>query len=124
MIAQTTATILIVDDDADICLTLQDILDMEGYTAVTAQGGRAALDIARNRVFDAVLMDVKMPDLNGVQTFRLLRDIAPHTPVIMMTAFAVSDLLDEALALGACGALRKPVDFDELFTTIERCLKS
>ena len=119
---QDPPPILVVDDDVDMCLTIQDVLDLEGFSSVIAHSGLQALDLARTQEFRAVLMDMKMPGLDGVETYRFFKDIAPHTPVIMMTAFAMQKLLQEALDLGACGALHKPLDIDELFRVLRRCI--
>lgn len=111
--------ILVVDDDADILDTLKDVLELEGYETETASDGFKALDAVRNSSFDVVLMDIKMPVMNGVETFKKLRAISADTPVIMISAYAVEDLVREALREGAFAALKKPVDFDQLFHTIE-----
>jgi two-component system response regulator HydG len=63
-------------------------------------------------------MDIKMPVLDGLKTFRKIRQIAPNTPVIMVTAYAVEELVRDALREGAYGFLKKPIDFDELLRLI------
>jgi DNA-binding NtrC family response regulator len=67
-------------------------------------------------------MDIKMPVMNGVEAFKKLKEIAPETPVIMMTAYAVEELIQEALREGAFGAFHKPIDFEKLVSSIERAL--
>ena len=114
--------ILIVDDNQEFCANLSDILELKGYEAVTAYDGFQALDMARQDSFDLVLMDVRMPVMDGVETFKKLEVIAPETPVIMMTAFAVEELIRDALREGAFGSLRKPLDLDRFFALIEAAL--
>ena len=111
--------VLVVDDNADMCDMLSDILELEGYAVSVAHDGFQALAAAETQCFDVVLMDIKMPEMNGVETFKRFKKIAPRTPVIMITAFAFEDLIKEALREGAFAALNKPLNFDELFSIIE-----
>lgn len=111
--------ILIVDDNEEFCSNLTDILELKDYTVATAYDGFRGLELAGQDNFDLVLMDVKMPVMNGVETFRKMKEVSPDTPVIMMTAFAVEELIREALQEGAYGSMKKPLDFDHLFELIE-----
>ena len=111
--------ILVVDDDRDVCDTLKDILELKDYEVTIALDGFTALDLAAAQKFDVALMDIKMPGMNGVETFKKFKEVAPGTPVIMVSAYAVEDLIREALSAGAFAALHKPLDFDLLFSTIE-----
>lgn len=110
--------ILLVDDDADVCETLKDILEMENYEVRVANNGYEAIEAMQEGRFDAVLMDIVMPGINGVETLKRLKEFSPLTPVIMVTAHAVNELIDEAIREGAYTALKKPVDFDRLFSII------
>ena len=121
-IMSNTKKILIVDDNKEFCENISDVLGLNGYEVDMAYDGFQALKKARKESFDLVMMDVKMPVMDGVETFKQFREIAPNTPVIMVTAFAVEDLLKDALNSGAFGFLRKPVDFDRLFDLIEAAL--
>jgi two-component system response regulator HydG len=111
--------ILVVDDNEDFCQNVTDILELRDYEVATASNGFKALEMVEQNGFDLVLMDIKMPGMDGVETFKKSKEIAPTTPVIMITAYAVEDLIKEALREGAFGALRKPLDFDRLFKLIE-----
>lgn len=112
--------ILVVDDNEEFCRNMTDILELKDYEVVTAYDGFKALELVKQNGFDLVLMDVKMPVMDGVETFKKVKKIAPDTPVIMVTAFAVEDLIREALREGAFGSLKKPLDFDEIFELIEQ----
>jgi DNA-binding NtrC family response regulator len=112
--------ILVVDDNEQFCQNVTDILEVRGYEVVTAYDGFKALELVKRNGFGLVLMDVKMPVMDGVETFKKVKETAPGTPVIMVTAFAVEDLIREALREGAFGSLKKPLDFDQLFELIER----
>ncbi len=112
--------ILVVDDNENFCQSVADNLEIEGYEVVTAKDGFEALDLIKKNGFMLVLMDVRMPVMNGLETFKKVKEISPDVQVIMVTAFAVEDLIKEALNEGAFGVLNKPLDFDELFTLIRQ----
>jgi len=110
--------ILVVDDNENFCKNLKDILELKEYEAHIAHDGFKALEIVRQNGIDLVLLDIKMPAMNGVETFKKIKEIAPGTPVIMMTAYAVEELIRDALCEGAFGVIQKPLDFDKLFSLI------
>jgi DNA-binding NtrC family response regulator len=112
--------ILVVDDNEEFCRNMADILELKDYEVVTAYDGFEALELVKQNGFGLVLMDVKMPVMDGVETFKKVKEVASATPVIMVTAFAVEDLIREALREGAFGALKKPLDFNQLFGLIEQ----
>ena len=114
--------ILVIDDNEEFCHNVADILELEDYAVATAHDGLKGLELVQQDGFDLVLTDVKMPIMNGVETFKKIKEIAPHTPVIMVSAFAVEDLVMEALQDGAFGFLKKPLDFDKLFALIGQAL--
>ena len=107
--------ILLVDDNEEFCKSVTDILELKDYEVVSAYDGFKALEKVKEDGFGLVLMDVKMTGMDGVQTFKKVREIAPMLPVIMVTAYAVDNLIREALREGAFGSLRKPLDFDKVF---------
>ena len=82
----TQTTVLVVDDDPTTYRLLREVLAQEGYQVETAGGGREAVDKAGTILFDVVLLDVRIPDLNGVEVLRELRHLSPETVVIMMTS--------------------------------------
>jgi diguanylate cyclase (GGDEF)-like protein len=110
---QTAATLLVVDDDA----TNQDVLSRRlvrsGYKVLTADCGTRALELVNGHRFDAVLLDVMMPGMSGVETLRRLRQSRSMSelPVIMVTANSRSEDVVEALGLGANDYVTKPIDF-------------
>ena len=111
--------VMVVDDNEEFGKSVADNLALEGYEVLTALDGFKALDLVKQNDFSLVLMDVKMPVMDGVKTFKKIKQIAPKLPVIMVTAFAVEELIREALHEGAFGALNKPLNFDELFDIIK-----
>ncbi|HKX11479.1 MAG TPA: response regulator [Stellaceae bacterium] len=115
-----TMRVLIVDDDQDHAESVGDILQMRGYAVELAASGEQAIARFQETDFHIVLMDVKLPGMNGVETFAEFRRIRPAARVLMMTGFSVEALLAEAIGNGALGVLRKPFAIAELLETIER----
>jgi len=114
--------ILVVDDLRSIRLTLGGILEDEGHNVVTVENGYQAIEAVRKTHFGAIFMDIKMPGINGVQTFREVKKIDPEAAVIMMTAYSVEDLVKEALAEGAYTIIYKPFDIDGIVAIIYELL--
>jgi len=100
--------VLIVDDDIDHAESLADVIEMRGHTAQLAHTGEEALRQFRASHFDVVLLDVKLPGINGVETFLEMRKIRPTAQVMMMTGFSVEQLVMQAIEGGALGVLHKP----------------
>ena len=113
------AHVLVVDDDIGICETISDILAARGYQIATAEDGFRAIERVRGSTFDVVLMDVKMPGMNGVETYREMKKIRPRMRVIMMTAYTLDELIRDALREGASGVLYKPFDIARLTRLID-----
>jgi two-component system response regulator HydG len=114
--------ILVVDDLKSIRLTLGGILEDEGYDVVLAENGYQAIEAAKQTSFDLIFTDIKMPGINGVQTFREIKKINPQAVVIMMTAYSVDDLVKEALEEGAYAVVYKPFDIENIVSIIESAL--
>ena len=106
--------ILVVDDDNRMTRTLTDILNLSGFQAVAAGSGSAALALLDAQGFDCVLTDVRMPDMDGVVFHHHLRAVRPGLPVILMSAFASDELIQQGLADGVVGVLDKPLDITHL----------
>jgi DNA-binding NtrC family response regulator len=119
-VASAKASILIVDDNTSLDQTTAFILRRKGYEVMTAEDGRRALEIVRERPFDMIFLDVQMPGMNGTETYKQIRQIRPEASVVMMTAYAVEDLVREALSAGARGILHKPLDVEQLIELVEQ----
>jgi len=115
--------LLVVDDDAESCEAVAEVLRAEGYMIATAQGGRAALKLVREQAFDVVISDIRMPDLDGVALLRELREADPEPSVILMTAFGTVEAALEAIKQGAYDYVSKPLHLEELLLTIRRALE-
>jgi len=114
--------ILVVDDLRNIRLTLGGILEDKGYKVVTVENGYQAIEAVKKHHFHVIFMDIKMPGINSVQTFREVKKIDPRAVVIMMTAYSVEDLVKEALEEGAYAIVYKPFDIDRLVSIIDDLL--
>ncbi|MFQ5812018.1 MAG: response regulator [Anaerolineae bacterium] len=113
------ASILIVDDDVGMGETLSDIMEDMGYCIAVALDGYEAVEKVREAAFDVILMDIKMPGMNGVETFKEIKKIRPATAVVMMTAYALGDLIKEAQREGAYDVIHKPFDMEKMLGLIE-----
>jgi CheY-like chemotaxis protein len=110
--------ILLVDDNEDFLDSTRDVLEIEGYDVVTATNGPEAIARAAAEAFDLILMDIKMPGMNGVESFIEMKKHNPRIEVIMATAYSVQDLITQALKEGARAVLQKPLNLARLFDTI------
>jgi len=115
------ANVLVVDDNETLVESMARVLKKKGYSVETANGGTQAIEIVKeNDSIDIVFMDIKMPLLNGVETFKQIKKYIPNAVVFMMTGYAVEELIQEAIEEGACDVVYKPVDFNKLFQLVEK----
>ena len=116
-------SILVVDDDVDICRNLSDILTDLGYHVDTATGGRAALELVRQHAYDVALLDLKMPDMDGLTLYREIKKIQAATVAIVVSAYASGAITEEALTAGAWQVLPKPVELDRLLRLVGEAIE-
>ena len=107
-------SVLIVDDQAGVRRLLFEALSNEGYRVEMAASGPEALKKISDRVPSLVLLDIKMPGMNGLDTLEELRKIAPETTVVMMTAYGELDIITEAKKRGVQHYVVKPFDLNEV----------
>jgi two-component system response regulator RegA len=112
-------SILIVDDDESICKSLALILDKKGYQTETAATGEEALAKAKERFFSFALLDIRLPDMEGVDLLKPLQKIHPEIVMFIITGYASLKTAIRALNEGASGYLTKPVDVDDLLAKIK-----
>jgi CheY-like chemotaxis protein len=110
--------ILVVDDEHNLRMTIAANLELEGFEVVEAENGEAALALVQTQHFDLVLSDVRMPGMNGVDLFRRVHEQKPDLPVILMTAFALEGIVQEALREGAFTLLPKPFAIEHLVAAL------
>ncbi|MBI2328896.1 MAG: response regulator [Chloroflexi bacterium] len=111
--------ILIVDDLRNMSLTLGGILEDEGYNVVIVADGYQAIAAVSKSHFDIIFMDIKMPGIDGVQTFTEVKKIDPRAVVLMMTAYSVEDLVKQAVSEGAYTCLYKPFNMEKVIALVE-----
>lgn len=114
--------ILLVDDEQAFCLTLKRALERRGYEVETAFDGRTAIARAQATVFDLVVVDVRMPDINGLEALKAVKDVQPRVEGIVMTGYASYEAPVNAIKLGVRDYLGKPFDLDVFIAAIERVL--
>lgn len=102
--------VLVVDDDRRMVKTICDILLVKGHSAEPAFCGEEAIEKVKAKDFDCVLMDLKMEGIDGIETLRMIKKVAPGLPVVMMSAYATEEQMEEARKEGAYSILTKPVD--------------
>ena len=114
--------ILVVDDDKAHRSMLRALLSGWGYAIEEADDGSTAIDAVQGRPFDAILMDIRMVNMSGLEALPEIRRINPAIPIVLMTAYASVNTAVEALKKGAYDYLTKPLDFDELKLTLHRAM--
>lgn len=116
--AATPTRLLVVDDDLDTCANLADILTDMGHEVRTASDAKTALQALDHESFDVVLLDLKMPGMDGLQLYRELKHRSPSTVAILITGFADAETRKRAENLGVWRILPKPVDVPALLPLV------
>ena len=114
--------ILIVDDDPDILTALHDLLEHDGFRVTDVSTCRDALAQVKAVGFAAVLLDIGLPDGDGLAVLQTIQAIAPSLPVIVLTAFTSQDIRAKSLSGGAFSYLTKPYNRDELRAVLRRAV--
>jgi two-component system nitrogen regulation response regulator NtrX len=116
------ANILVIDDEKSIRSTLKDILEHEGFTIELASNGAEALELFSKNQFDAVLCDIKMPGMDGIEVLEKIQETANDVPVIMISGHGTIDTAVEAIKKGAFDFIEKPPDLNRLLITIRNAM--
>jgi len=117
-----TPKILIIDDEEKMCWALERALSHEGYQVVTATRGLRGIELARENELSIVILDLKMPDIDGITVLKLLKKINPSIPVIMITAHGTIDTAIEAMKIGAMDYITKPFKLEQIKVQIKQAL--
>jgi len=110
---------LFVDDEVEYIETLKKRMDKRGVAVSIVTSGEDALEWIGQHTVDVIVLDVKMPGMDGIQTLREIKKIKPQVEVIMLTGHANLEAASEGMALGAFDYLMKPFNIDELFYKIQ-----
>ncbi len=111
--------VLIVDDDHGIRFTLEGIIEDEGYSVRGARDGYEAIELFKETDFHWVFMDIRMPGLNGLETYLEIKKISPESKVVMMTGFSVEALVKEALEEGVYAVFHKPLPVEQVLKLLK-----
>ncbi len=115
--------ILLVDDEHDFASTLAERLSLRGFSVETASGGESALTLFDEKRPDVVIMDVRMPGINGLATLKKMKEIDSNVRVVLLTGHGSTKEGMEGMRLGACDFLRKPIDIDELISKLKSAME-
>lgn len=119
-IGTTNFNVLIVDDNRINQIVTQNILKKKGYTCDVASNGSDAIDMLKKGNFDLVLMDINMPEMNGLDATKVIRTFNIHIPIIALTAVEEGEIREQALSVGMNDVIIKPYDTQQFFQTIMR----
>ncbi len=114
------ATILIIDDDDQLRKSFAKLLTEEGYRVQSAASGEAGVRVVQDQMPDLVILDVRLPGMSGLETFKAIHAIDHRVPVIIMTAFGTTETAIEATKMGAFDYVLKPFDIPEMLNTIKQ----
>ena len=124
--AQTNAkgsTILIADDEPNIRRVFEAMFVKEGYTVLTAENGKKAVDLAATNTIDVLISDLIMPDITGVEVLQKVKQLHPNCAAIIVTAYGTIKSAVEAMRYGAFNYLQKPFDMDEVRLVIKKAVE-
>jgi DNA-binding NtrC family response regulator len=111
--------ILVIDDEPIIRISCERTLAPEGYEVRTASGGREGLTFLEQENFGLVILDLKMPDIDGIEVLNAIREKWPETKVIMISGYSTVDTAVQALRLGAFNFIEKPFTPDTLISAVK-----
>ena len=111
--------ILVVDDEQSICMLLHDVLVRFGHHVETLQDARAAMELAAQRKFDLVFLDIRMPGMNGLDALKGLKELCPDATFVMITGFAHTDVVEDCMRNGASACLGKPFSIAQVMKLVE-----
>ncbi len=115
----TDVKVLIVDDEEDFSAILAERMEARGFQVNTVNSGVAAIEQVKQRSYDAIVLDLAMPEMDGIETLKQLLVVNPDLQVILLTGHASIDKGVEAVKLGAADFLEKPADLDSLVRKIK-----
>lgn len=116
--------ILVIEDSLHTRREIRDILEPEGYTIAEAENGVKGIQLATREAPDCILLDLIMPDIDGIKILRLLNEKRPHIPVIVVSAHSQEAVRSQCLELGASACINKPPSAEELRYAVRKVLVS
>ncbi len=117
-------TILVIDDDDQLRISFCKLLREEKYSVISAASGEAGIDIVEQNPLDLVILDMRLPGINGMETFKRIKKIDSKLPVIIVTAYGTTQIAIEATKMGAYDYVLKPFDVPEMLNLIEQAIEA
>ena len=117
-------SVLLVDDDPEALETLSPYFRLAGFDVSTADNGRGAVHLAKNHAFEAIVSDLRMPDISGIQVLKELRGAGVNAPFIMISGYGTVESTAQAMKLGAADFLQKPVDGETLVSVVRSVIEA
>jgi DNA-binding response OmpR family regulator len=115
--------ILVMEDEESVAKGLEMVLEEEGYDVDLAMNGKTAIETIRTKDFDVLVADLRLPDINGMEVIRMIRESRPDTVVVVITGYASVNSVVESMKLGAYDYLAKPFTEDQIKSTVGKALK-
>ncbi|HCJ66364.1 MAG TPA: response regulator, partial [Elusimicrobia bacterium] len=116
--AKTGLKVLVIDDEKIIRVFFGRLLSAQGVEVTEAENGYRGVELVKEKSFDICFLDVKMPGMDGLETYRQIRKINPEIPVVMMTGYAVEETLEQAKKEGVRDSIYKPFDITQVNTIL------
>lgn len=116
---EAKSSVLLVDDNINLTKSMSLILNHKGFDVDSACDGLDALEKVKEKSFDIIFLDIKMPHIDGVETYKRIKEIRPYTVVIMMTAYSVEEMVQEAIKEGVHGIIYKPFVVKDVISHIK-----
>ncbi len=117
-------TILVIDDDDQLRISFSKLLKEENYAVISAASGEAGIEIIEKNFLDLVILDMRLPGINGMETFKRIKKIDSKLPVIIITAYGTTQIAIEATKMGAYDYVLKPFDVPEMLNLIEQAIEA
>ena len=121
-----TKSIMIVDDNSELVSLYSIMFERQGYRVLKAMNGASALQILEDSAPDLFILDIMMPEINGIELCRRIRALPQHeeTPVIFLSAYSDTEIVEKTFAAGANDFARKPIDLQDLEAKVHKLLGS
>jgi len=119
---QSTHSVLVADDEAATRMIVASQLTEAGFTVVEAEDGEQAIQHLKKQKFEVALLDIKMPNVDGIEVLKYIRQHVPETKTIILTGFADLELAMEAMELGAIDFFNKPFSIDEVIASVKQAV--
>lgn len=116
-------SILVIDDETIIRLSCERTLIPEGYKVKSVLSGKEGLELLEKEPFDLILLDIKMPDMDGIEVLKIIKERCPETKVVMITGYSAVETAVKSLKLGAFNYIEKPFDPDTLLNAVKEAFE-